>query len=190
MGHRDVLDAQGRFEEGAQALARAEEQYRLQPPNPELELDLRLARAHSALLLGEFEEARTLLDLILAEQSGEIARAMPRALGALEALGMILIEQGDLAAAEEHFLDLCYRAERSLDADHPDVIRYRTNLARVWEAMGRYVEAEGLYREVLELGKRMGPLDLAVLTIRNNLGSCLVGGWAMLLSPILIALAR
>ncbi len=174
MTQRNVLDAQGRFEEGAQALARAEEQYRLQPPNAELELDLRMAQASSAMLRGKHEEARAQLDTILAERAGEIARAMPKALDALDALGMILIEQGELVAAEEHYLDLCDKAERTLDADHPDLLRYRTNLARVWEAQGQYVEAEGLYREILQLEEGAGQVDLVVLTIRNNIGTCLV----------------
>jgi len=57
----------------------------------------------------------------------------------------------------------------------PGLLRIRTNLARVWEAMGRIVEAEALYREIVSrLEERGGPMDLGVLSVRNNIGACLV----------------
>jgi tetratricopeptide (TPR) repeat protein len=170
-----VLNAQGRFEDATEPLARAEEVYRLQPTNRDLELDVRMARVRLAMYRRRPEEARAELDAVIALQSGELARAMPQALDALDAFGMTLIVQGELAAAEEHYLDLCVRAGRSLDSDHPNLVRYRTNLARVWEAMGRYPEAESLYRENLQVEEaRSGPSDIVVLSLRNNIGTCLV----------------
>jgi tetratricopeptide (TPR) repeat protein len=172
-GH--VLEEQGRFAEAALAFARAEEQYRLQPPDAELDLRLRMDKADNAMFLGRYEEARVLIDGILAEQADELARAKPTALNMLCSLGMIMIEQGDLAAAEELFLDLCEDARRSLEPEHPRLLMYRLNLARVWEAMGRHVDAEILYREILPLLEEQdGAMSQSVLMNRNNIASCLV----------------
>jgi len=50
---------------------------------------------------------------------------------------------------------------------------YRMNLARVWEAMGRYPEAIELYGELAALMEaRSGPMSLGVISSRNNIAAC------------------
>jgi len=166
----------GRYEQGEEARARAEELAWLGPPRPDLLLKIRLDRACSSLLQNRLDEARELLEALVAENRERLARASPSVLLAVNYLGMVLIRQGGLEEAQTLFLELCGDAERSLDADHPTALLFRVNLARVWEAMRRFPEAEELYREILPRQvKRQGPLDASVLTIRNNIGACLFG---------------
>ena len=54
--------------------------------------------------------------------------------------------------------------------DHPDVATSLNNLALLYESMGRYAEAEPLFRHSLEIReKRLGPDRPAVATSLNNL---------------------
>jgi serine/threonine-protein kinase len=175
MRHADVFESDGRFDEAAAALARAEEAYERHPADPELDLVLRTALADSALHRNHLDQARVLLEELVADQKELLARAHPLALGAVNMLGMILIQEGRLEEAERLFLELCDDAQRTFDPDHPMLTIFRMNLARVWEAMGRYPEAESLYRELAVLiERRSGPMSVGVISIWNNVATCVI----------------
>ncbi len=166
---------QGRFAEAERECDRARELYDLGPPWPDLDRRLRMWAAAFAFLQGRSEEARVELEDLVDECPDLLASAHPLLLHAVNTLGMILIQEGRLEAAEELFLDLCDDAGRSLDQDHTTMLLFRMNLARVWEAMVRYVDAGEQFRELaLENERQSGPLDISVLTNRRNLGTCLV----------------
>ena len=170
-----VHQEQGRFHEAAEAFARAEELCHQHANDPELLSQILVMKAVNAFLRGRTDEAQAITEDLVAKSADLIEHANPRALGLLNVLGMIMIQRGQVVDAEAFFLDLCATAERSLDDDHPDLTTYRSNLARVWEAMGRYDEAVEIYQRNAELLEATGgPYDVAVLTTRNNIATCFV----------------
>jgi len=171
----DVFEMDGRFEEAGQALARAEEAYQRHPPNAELDLVVRMALADNALHRNRLDQARVLLEELVADEKELLARGHPQALQAVGLLGMIQIQEGRLAEAEQLFLQLCDDAQRTFDPDHPAMTVFRMNLARVWEAMGRYPEAESLYRELaVPIERRSGPMSVGAISIWNNVATCVI----------------
>ena len=171
----EIRNDRGQFSEAEAAFDRAEELFRSYPSTPRDELRMKSDRATTAFLLGRPEEALRWIDEILIEHSDLLASANPRVLDAVCMQGMILIQRGELEEAQDLFLGLEQDALRSLDPDHPTILLYRMNLARILEAQGRYEEGEQLYRELASrIERRLGPLDVGVLANRNNLGTCLV----------------
>jgi tetratricopeptide (TPR) repeat protein len=66
--------------------------------------------------------------------------------------------RGQFRAAEPLFRRALAIAERSLDADHPDVARHLNNLALLLKETNRLDEAEPLYRQALAISERsLGP---------------------------------
>ena len=62
--------------------------------------------------------------------------------------------------------------EKQLGRDHPDVATSLNNLAALYQAMGRYAEAEPLYRRSLAIReKQLGPDHPDVATSLNNLAA-------------------
>ena len=60
--------------------------------------------------------------------------------------------------------------EKALGPEHPDVAASRNNLAELYQAQGRYAEAEPLYRRSLAIWeKALGPEHPHVATGLNNL---------------------
>jgi len=79
-----------------------------------------------------------------------------------------------LVELEALYLELYGELTNTLEEDHPEVQIVRCNLARVWEAVGRFEDAEVLYREALELrtdrlgeGERAARAYAAGLALRD-----------------------
>lgn len=167
-----LLDT-GQPERAIPDLDRAEQLSSVYPATPDIADALRSRRILVAINQERTDDARALAEEFLADSPELLARANPMGLDTVNAVGMVLIREGRLDEAEGLFVDLLEQAARSLEVDHPATIVYRTNLARVWEAQGRFGEAGGLYRENLALLEPHDPLDVAVLTNRGNVGTCL-----------------
>ena len=60
-----------------------------------------------------------------------------------------------------------------LGKDHPDVARSLNNLATLYQAQGKYTEAETLYKLALKiLEKVLFPDHPAVATVLENMAEC------------------
>jgi tetratricopeptide (TPR) repeat protein len=141
---RELVRA-GRFREAVEAYGRAEGSAASRP-------EARLLAATAATRLGEFGLAEML--------AGEAARSFAARgdfdgrMRALNLLGVIGFERGQLAEAENRLteaLSLAYRLQDSLSA-----ARACNNLASVIHLRGRPQEAVGLYRGALLSYQRLG----------------------------------
>jgi len=89
------------------------------------------------------------------EQSIEVHRTRPdgdvAAAGALYNLAMLVVEQGDLDAADELLREALLLRERKYGVDHPKVAATLTGLGMVAEARADLVRARALYERSLEI---------------------------------------
>ncbi|MEW1739757.1 tetratricopeptide repeat protein, partial [Nocardia beijingensis] len=84
--------------------------------------------------------------------------------------GLFLSDQGLHASAQAHLEQALADRERVLGADHPDTLVSRNNLASVYKAAGRVVEAIPLYERTLADRERvLGADHPNTLGSRNNL---------------------
>ena len=61
--------------------------------------------------------------------------------------------------------------ERALGPDHPDVATFLNNLAGLYQAQGRYADAEPLYKRALAMREAaLGPDHPDVARALSNLG--------------------
>ncbi len=80
---------------------------------------------------------------------------------------------GEYKKAEEEFRQVVER-KRVLGVSEIELLLYRHNLAAALTGQGEYAEAEEIYREGLELRRRLyGPLHLKVARSLNSLGALL-----------------
>src|SRR5262249_45464840 len=64
---------------------------------------------------------------------------------------------------------------RSLDVDHPQILLAQNNLATNYQAQGKVVEAEALFRDTLEAARRVHGHDHPrTLMYQHNLGALYV----------------
>lgn len=83
-----------------------------------------------------------------------------------------LYTDGRFAEALEGSLALLARAERELGPDHPETLLVVNNLAVLYDALGRYTEAEPLYQRAISANeRRFGPEHPDTLLAFHNLGA-------------------
>jgi serine/threonine protein kinase len=122
---------------------------------------------------GIVEEAETVLRDAVArsEAYGEDDELHLDALGVL---GENVQSQGRFAEGQELLTRALAGWERSGTPDGPSAISDLTSLASIHAAQDHYVEAERLYRDVLERSRRTyGPESPATVAILNDLVNCL-----------------
>ncbi|MEM1204926.1 MAG: serine/threonine-protein kinase [Acidobacteriota bacterium] len=140
---------------------------------PEVQAELLRILGQGYRSLGRLEDARGLLDEALALRSG-LGRP-PETARELDALGLLLLDEGNLEAAEEQVrLALDLRREHFGD-DHPEVAESLNSLGRVHLAQGNPAAAEPHLRRSLDIRRRtLGPDSREVSVGLNNLGVLLV----------------
>ncbi len=97
--------------------------------------------------LGEWDEARKMLEEALAEVRRRRGRRHPATLVLLNNLGPVYHALGDDRHAEATLLHVLKRRERLLGAHHPETVTTMMNLAMVRLYLKEYASAEELYRE-------------------------------------------
>jgi tetratricopeptide (TPR) repeat protein len=115
---------------------------------------------------GDFARAAPLLEQILTLTEDERVRGI-----ALQNLGTIAAETGDLEGAEEHFL-ASYEAFRNAQYTLGEAFALN-NSGRAALARGHVARADSLLRDALRAAKELGDMDLLALA-RLNLAEALI----------------
>ncbi|MBX3463762.1 MAG: serine/threonine protein kinase [Planctomycetes bacterium] len=159
---REMLDAAAkRIDRGELAEAR------------EAELRLRLSIGDTYRELAAYDDAQRVLEPAVAlaralRDDGATARA-------LRSVAQLLLERGDLAAAEHCARESLATSRRLHPGDHPDVANGLGVVASVLATRGGLSAAEELFREALAIVRRVQPVDhAAVARALNDLGLTLL----------------
>ena len=160
------------------AAARLDQELASQP-EVKASLQLTLGQSYEGLGLLEPAErhARAALaarQTLLGPDHADVARAQ-------KAVASLLLEKGDLAAAEALYRESLATFARAGEADTDDAFTARSDLAATLENLGRLDEAETVHREVIARTRRVQGSDSAALAASlNNLGVVLGqrGDWA------------
>ena len=160
------------------AAARLDQELASQP-EVKASLQLTLGQSYEGLGLLEPAErhARAALaarQTLLGPDHADVARAQ-------KAVASLLLEKGDLAAAEALYRESLATFARAGEADTDDAFAARSDLAATLENLGRLDEAETVHREVIARTRRVQGNDSAALAASlNNLGVVLGqrGDWA------------
>jgi len=89
---------------------------------------------------------------------------------ALNDLGVVLLQAGDLKSAGSYLERALVLSEKSLGAEHPDLATSLNNLGGLYKSQGHYSEAETLYKRSLRIREKvLGPEHPDVATSLNNL---------------------
>ena len=161
-----------------QASARLEQELASQP---EVKASLHLTLGQSYEGLGLLEPAERHLRAALAARLSLLGSDHADVARAQTALASLLLEKGDLTAAEALYRESLATFERVGEADTDDAFGARSDLAATLENLGRLDEAEAVHREVIARTRRVQGNDSASLALSlNNLGVVLGqrGDWA------------
>ena len=189
-----VLDSQGKFGAGSALVAEGK------PAGPALapagdNPQLLMARAEELISRGEYGQAETLHDRVLAIYERTLGPEHPLTATGLSNLGNVRYLQGKFSEAETaHRRALAIR-EKVLGPNHPDTATSLNNLANVLFEQGKddrtsaaeqrarassgqrvqsISEVEGLYRRALAIQERaLGPEHPALANTLNNLAAML-----------------
>ena len=183
-----ILDAQGKFS-GAGADQQPSAGVRTVAGDPAGGLAL---RAQEALRRGQYQEAETLHDQVLAVHEKALGEH-PTTATSISNLGSVLYLQGRYPAAEAAYRRALVMREKLLGAEHPDVATSLNNLANVLQelnkdqqvlaseqrararlgaggAAGSTTDVEAMYRRALAIQERtLGPQNPATANSLNNL---------------------
>ncbi len=152
----DPDEGQGIHLTAGEILARGARRIRSLPEaQAEVRADLMSTLGTIYRRLGQFEEARPLLESALELRQRILGERHEDAVGSLASLGSLRAEMGDYEVAE----DLLRRALAIrldvLGDDHHDVAESLSDLAFALRESGQYEEAEERYRRSLELRRRL-----------------------------------
>ena len=127
-----------------------------------------LASAYYAIGRGDLglEQARRAYEL----RRRELGDDHQDTIGALGALGALLLDQGNVTEAEPMLRQAADRSRRVLGPDHADTLSAVNNLGFLLKAEGKFDESEVLWRDTLERRRRvLAPDDEATLVSMRNL---------------------
>lgn len=159
-----------RLDEAAAIMAPLYEGYRdLYGPKDERTLRALIDVATINADTGGFDRAFEMLDRFDTDRAGVFADDSSVAIRALEARGMLNFHLSRFEQAAEAFVEVAAFRER--DDEHPnDELTPLANLAASYEGMGRFEEAEPIYRRVLAIETALGgPDNLETLATAHNL---------------------
>jgi CHAT domain-containing protein/Tfp pilus assembly protein PilF len=119
---------------------------------------------------GKYDEALPLGERALAIREKMLGPERPSVAAALNNLGNLYKDKGDLATAEQLYQRALKIREKVLGPEHPDVAQSLNNLAVIHRSQGDLDKAELLYQRALEIKeKALGPEHPSVATSLNNL---------------------
>ncbi len=141
--------------------------------DPETEASLALVIGESYGGLGQYREARTLIQRSLDLRRTLFAPDDPRVVESLYALGTVEWHQGDLAHALAVRQQLARLTARHADTDLLDHAESLSNLGNTYADMGRPDTAVAYLRQAVELARRArgDSAQLGLARFLNNLGS-------------------
>ncbi|MCC5822650.1 MAG: tetratricopeptide repeat-containing serine/threonine protein kinase [Phycisphaerales bacterium] len=118
---------------------------------------------------GDFDLGFEMLDRFDADRAGVFGDDSSVVIRALEARGMLNFQLRRFEPAAEAFARVAAFRERDQEHPHGELTPL-ANLAASYEGLGRYEEAEPIYRRVLEIETRLGgPDNLETLATAHNL---------------------
>jgi len=101
-----------------------------------------------------YAEADSLFQEALAMRRRLVGDVHPTVANALDAVGWLALERGDLEAAEAAFVEAYDIRQMIFEEGHADLASSFTNLGDVRYRTGAYAEAERLYRDALAIYRR------------------------------------
>ena len=151
------------------------------------------ARAQELINRGQYKEAETLQQRVLAIHEKTLGKEHPTTATSLSNLGNVLYVQGKFKDAEVVHRRVLAIREKVLGAEHPDTATSMNNLANVLQEQGKdemlspsearaqaranlqaYTETETLFRKALSVQERtLGPQHPATANTLNNLSTLL-----------------
>ncbi|MCA9758224.1 MAG: serine/threonine protein kinase [Candidatus Eisenbacteria bacterium] len=135
---------------------------------PEVLAAAQLTLGNTFDALGQYDEAISHMES--AVSTLRVARpAGPELAQALNDLGIALVHAGRYERADSIASQALSMFTEQLGADAPQTSTARTNLAVVYKNLGRFAEAERLYRETLAIHRAAGTEDPEVATLISNL---------------------
>jgi serine/threonine protein kinase/tetratricopeptide (TPR) repeat protein len=113
-------------------------------------LSSKLTRAFCYEHRGKLDQAEALMREVIQKQEAQLGPHDSATLFSKNALASLRISQGrsDVAAAE--FVELIKTYESTFGNDHPGALICRTHLAGLYMAQGKYLQAEEVYRKLLQ----------------------------------------
>lgn len=102
---------------------------------------------------------------------GEPREAPPSDLASLVRLGAVKLEQGNEAEAEECFRKALEIVDRTVGADHPDLILLLNDLTRIYLRQSAFAAAEPLLLRLLEMKRNKGEDHPEVATVLASLAT-------------------
>jgi tetratricopeptide (TPR) repeat protein/predicted Ser/Thr protein kinase len=125
--------------------------------------------AELAAYSGEFDRARLMFDRFEEARDGVFDDDAPVVIRAVEAIALMDFNLRKFDAAAEGFARVVASRE-ALDRPLGEHLTPLNNLAASYEGLGRYDEAEPIYRRILEIYRRTaGPDNLETLAVAHNL---------------------
>jgi CHAT domain-containing protein/tetratricopeptide (TPR) repeat protein len=137
-----------------------------------LSLATRVAAAAVRHRQGRLEEARTMLEGVIAD--AEAANDVSMRLDAIGELIDVLDDGGEYAKAETMAKEALERLTAELGPSHPNALAAMSSLAAIHRKQGRLIEAEKGFREAWErYSGTLGPDHGSTVIAANNLGEIL-----------------
>ncbi len=168
------LDGAQRFEEARAAFDEARALGETFEPTMLSETTLLNNYGALELDLGNFEDARGLLEEALRIRREALDAPHPLLALSMGNLADVLSEMGELERAKALYLEGLELYRQLYGAEHPSIAYSLNNLGFLSDDMGHKTEAETYYREALDLWVRLvGERSPQVATTANNLGAVL-----------------
>ncbi|TMQ69679.1 MAG: tetratricopeptide repeat protein [Candidatus Eisenbacteria bacterium] len=135
-----------------------------------LDARVQLGRGSMHYLVGEYPEARRLLEAALKRFSEVLPPNHPTTAFCSTRLATTLMRMGDFAAARTRYERALAIREKALGPDHPEVATSLNNLANLLRATGEFAAARPLYQRALAIREQaLGPDHPDVGESLNNL---------------------
>lgn len=166
-----VRAAQGDYEEAARLLGEVlSSQERMEQPDPNALAQTRYALGTVLRDLADYDAAQPLLEQALEHRRRTHGDDDPGVAEALGALARLHLQRGQLAEAEEGFVE-ALRIARLVDDSGPLVFMALDDLAVLELTAGRFDAAEAHFKEVLGLGEKLySPGHPMLIDALNDLG--------------------
>jgi eukaryotic-like serine/threonine-protein kinase len=142
--------------------------------DPEVRIELRGALGRIYRNLGVYDRAAEQVERALREQRALHGNDDPAVAEAMDLLGLVRTQQGEMAPAESLLGDALALRRRELGTDHEATAESLEHLADLYYKRSEYTKAEPLLREALGIQTRLhGDSSLAVATAKIALAEVL-----------------
>ncbi|MGW7355739.1 FxSxx-COOH system tetratricopeptide repeat protein [Streptomyces sp. NPDC054802] len=110
---------------------------------------------HATADLGEYDEARRIIEDTLERRRRTLGQDHPDTLNSANDLASALDRLGEYEEARRIIEDTLERRRRTLGQDHPDTLNSANNFANALDSLGEYEEARRIIEDTLERRRRV-----------------------------------